>query len=216
MLGDESYASQSQSYGQEATPTISTSHNLLFGSLGGSINLAVLRPPAFQIPLYWQLFIENVDAVYKFLHKPSIEKIIRIASYSNTTLSLSDEALLFGIYFAAITSMSVEKVQTTFQDNKENLLSRYRCGLERALGHAGLLNTQEPSTLQAFILLIICTRRNDDSRTIWTLVGLAARLAIGMGLQHDGKKFKISPFETEMRRRLVCEHSTVILRQVLL
>ena len=170
----------------------------------------MLRPPAFQIPLYWQLYIENVDAVYKFLHKPSIEKIIRMVSYSETALSPSNEALLFAIYFAVITSMSVEKVQTTFQDNKDRLLSRYRCGLERALGHAGLLNTQELSTLQAFVLLIICARRNDDSRTVWALVGLATRLAIGMGLQHDGTKFKISPLETEMRRRLVCEFSNTL------
>lgn len=131
-----------------------------------------------------------------------MEGTIAAASRSEA-LSPSLEALLFGIYFVVITSMSASKVQITFQDNKDNLLSRYRCGLERALGHAGLLNTQEMSTLQAFALLIVCIRRDDDSRSVWTLVGLATRLAIGMGLQHDGTKFKLSPLEVELRRRLV-------------
>lgn len=131
-----------------------------------------------------------------------MEKIIAAASRSEV-LSPSNVALLFGIYCVVITSMSVAKVQATFQDSKDCLLSRYRCGLERALGHAGLLNTQEMNTLQAFVLLIVCIRRDDDSRTVWTLVGLAIRLAIGMGLQHDGTKFKLNPLETELRRRLV-------------
>ena len=99
--------------------------------------------------------------------------------------------------------MSERKVQNTFQDSKDHLLSRYRCGLERSLIQAGLLSTQELTTLTAFIILIICSRRNNDSRTSWTLVGLAIRLAVGMGLQHDGAKFNLSPFQIEMRRRLV-------------
>ena len=163
----------------------------------------MFRPPLFQIPLYWEIYKENVDVVYKVIHKPSVDKIIRTASYSNAALSPSSEALLFAIYFSAITSMTSKRVQTTFQDCRENLLCRYRCGLERSLSRAGLLNTQELTTLEAFILLIICTRRTNDSRTSWTLVGLASRLAVGMGLQHDGSKFNLSPWETEMRRRLV-------------
>jgi hypothetical protein len=190
---------------------MATSHSLLFGSLGGPINLTMLRPAIFQIPLYWQLYTENVDPVYKFFYKPSVEKIIQTASYHNTTLSPSNEALLFGIYLAAITSISAAKVRTTFQDSKEHLLGRYRFALERALSHAGLVNTQELTTLQAFVLLIICLRRNEDSRTLWTLVGLAVRLAVGMGLQHDGTKFNMSPLETEIRRRLVSQSSAAML-----
>jgi hypothetical protein len=143
-----------------------------------------------------------------------MEKTITAASTSKA-LSPSNEALMFGIYFVVITSMSVGKVQTTFQDNKEHLLSRYRCGVEHALNRAGLLGTQELNTLQAFVLLIICIRRDDDARTVWALVGLATRLAVGMGLQHDGTKFKISPLETEMRRRLVSESILCALHLVL-
>ena len=45
-------------------------------------------------------------------------------------------------------------------------------------------------------------RSVDDSRFCWTLTGLVIRLAQGMGLQRDGSQFDLTPFETEMRRRL--------------
>ena len=138
-----------------------------------------------------------------------------MAASTSKTLSPSNEALMFGIYFIVITSMPVGKVQTTFQDNKDQLLSRYRCGVEHALNRAGLLGTRELSTLQAFVLLIVCIRRDDDARTVWALVGLATRLAVGMGLQHDGTKFKLSPLETELRRRLVSGSISSALRLVL-
>lgn len=166
----------------------------------------MLRPPPYQIPLYWQLFKERVDPVYKFLHRPTVDRIVEKASLPNASISPSNEALLFAIYFTAITSMSSEKVESNFRDSKDNLLARYRCALERSLSHAGLLNTQELGTLQAFALFLISMRRNEDYRTVWTLVGLAVRIAIGMGLQHDGTKFKISPWAIEMRRRLVRFH----------
>ena len=133
-----------------------------------------------------------------------MERIITAASNSQI-LSPGNDALMFGIYYVVIVSMSAPNVQSTFHDNKDQLISRYRWGLERALSHAGLLSTQEMATLQAFVLLIVCIRRDDDARTVWALVGLVTRLAIGMGLQHDGTKFNINPLETELRRRLVSE-----------
>jgi hypothetical protein len=43
----------------------------------------------------------------------------------------------------------------------------------------------------------------DGSRTMWTLIGLATRIAISLGLHRDGSNFScLSPFEVEMRRRL--------------
>ncbi|KAG0652923.1 Bikaverin cluster transcription factor bik5 [Hyphodiscus hymeniophilus] len=196
--GENPYPTPDLSHVQEPSPVTSSSHSLLFGSLGDSTGLAMLRPPAFQVRMYWQLY---THPIYKFLHRPSMESIITTASTSKP-LSPSNEALMFGIYYAAIISLSARKVQSTFHDSKEQLVSRYRCGLERALNSAGLLATQEMSTLQAFVLLIVCIRRDDDARAVWALVGLATRLAIGMGLQHDGTKFNMNPLETEKRRRL--------------
>lgn len=45
-------------------------------------------------------------------------------------------------------------------------------------------------------------RQETDSRTLWTLSGVAYRIAQGMGLHRDGTILGLSPFQTEMRRRL--------------
>ena len=45
-------------------------------------------------------------------------------------------------------------------------------------------------------------RVHNTGRAIWTLNGLAMRAAQSIGLHRDGRKLGLSPFESEMRRRL--------------
>lgn len=85
---------------------------------------------------------------------------------------------------------------------KGYLLKRYRFAVEQALAKARFLDTSEIVTLQAFVLFLVCVRSDDDSRFVWTLTGLAIRLAQALGLHRDGTMFGLSPFNTEMRRRL--------------
>ena len=89
-----------------------------------------------------------------------------------------------------------------FGMNKSYLIRQYRFGVEQALAKAGFLNTNEIVTVQAFVLFLVCVRRHDDTRFVWSLTGLALRIAQSLGLHRDGTKFGLSPFDTEMRRRL--------------
>lgn len=91
---------------------------------------------------------------------------------------------------------------TSFGVRKELLLRQYRFGTEQSLARAGFLNTNEIVTVQAFVLFLVCVRRHDDTRFVWSLTGLALRIAQSLGLHRDGSKFGLSPFDTEMRRRL--------------
>ena len=45
-------------------------------------------------------------------------------------------------------------------------------------------------------------RQQDQSGLVWALLGTAIRLARNLGLHRDGTAFGLSPFETEMRRRV--------------
>ena len=85
---------------------------------------------------------------------------------------------------------------------REYLLRRYRFAVEQSLAKAQFLDTSEIVTLQAFIIFLACARSHDDTRFVWTLTGLAIRLAQALGLHRDGSKFGLSPFNTEMRRRI--------------
>jgi hypothetical protein len=45
-------------------------------------------------------------------------------------------------------------------------------------------------------------RPESDARTVWTLAGVANRIAQSMGVHRDGRALGVPPFETELRRRL--------------
>lgn len=64
------------------------------------------------------------------------------------------------------------------------------------------MDTSDVAVIQAFTLFLIVVRRHDESRFCWALTGLLIRIAQGLGLHRDGTHFKLSPFETEIRRRL--------------
>ena len=166
------------------------------------LTLRVLHPPRSQIPIYWELYKENVNPLIRLLHRPSAEKLIVKAAENLDNLSKATEALMFAIYLATVTSLSPEQCQTLLDQDKDIATQRYRFATEQALARAGFLETQEVMVLQAFTLFLVSARRHDDSRFVWTMTGLATRIANAMGIHRDGAQFGISPFETEMRRRL--------------
>lgn len=87
-------------------------------------------------------------------------------------------------------------------EKKDEVLIKYRFAVEQALSKANFLNTSDMTVLQAFVIFLVVVRRQDESRFCWSLTGLVIHLAQGMGLHRDGSHFGLSPFETEMRRRI--------------
>lgn len=76
------------------------------------------------------------------------------------------QALMFAIYFAAITSLTPDECMIQFGEQKDDLLKRYRFGTEQALAHAELLNSMEMVTLQALVIYLVralCLSYRDDS-----------------------------------------------------
>ncbi|GME27997.1 putative transcriptional regulatory protein [Neofusicoccum parvum] len=54
----------------------------------------------------------------------------------------------------------------------------------------------------AFSLYLLCLRCHNKTRSVWTLIGLAVRIAQDLNLHRDGAVTGFSPYDTEMRRRL--------------
>lgn len=159
-----------------------------------------------QIQLLWDFFTGRVDPLAKVLHKPTMKRIVTRISESPETLEGLDkgtEALFFTIYFAAATSMTDDELEDNLDGSRDTMTSKYRHAAENALMNANFLNTQEFVTLQAFILYLSCVRWSEDTRMVWTLTGLAIRIAQSLGLHRDGKHFpELSSFDKEMRRRV--------------
>jgi hypothetical protein len=180
----------------------SNHHGFIFGASSHNVDLLSLHPQPGQIKLYWEIFKDRVDPLVKVLHIPTTESTIIAASSSLTTLPRGFECLLFAIYYCAATSLSGRDCLNQLGEDRTILLTRYRFGIEQALARANFLTTEEVAVLQAFVLFLICLRRNNDARVIWTLTGLVVRIAQTIGIHRDGSHFGLTPFEIEMRRRL--------------
>lgn len=166
------------------------------------LSLRNFHPPANHIMTYWEVYKENVDPLMKVFHRPSVEKTLLEATRDLDHISKPLEVLMFSIYFAAVTSLCNEECMDMTGMDKESALKKYRFAFEQAMARAGFLSTTELVILQAFTVFLICVRRHDDTRFVWTLTGLLIRLAQSLGLHRDGEQFGLSPLETEMRRRL--------------
>ena len=177
-------------------------HGWVFGFSSHNVDLLSLHPLPNQIQEYWELYKDRVDPLVKVLHIPTIEPTVLSAASHLSNLSKGFEVLLFAIYYGATTTLSPADCTVKFGEDRQVLLSRYRFGLEQALARASFLTTEETIVLQAFVIFLICLRRNNDARVIWTLTGLVVRIAQTLGVHRDGSHFGLSPFEIEMRRRL--------------
>ncbi|MCJ1223861.1 hypothetical protein MMC12_000504 [Toensbergia leucococca] len=182
-------------------------HGFIFSYSSTILTLRALHPPS--IAAYWDIYKENVDPLIRILHKPTFEKQILEASRGLDHVSKALEAVMFAIYLAVITSMSTEECRTRLSEDKEAAIKKYRFGAEQALARADFLITQDIVVLQAFTIFLTCVRRYDDTRFVWTLTGLIIRIAQAMGMQRDGQKFGVAPFETEMRRRIWWQITTL-------
>ncbi|KAI0132387.1 fungal-specific transcription factor domain-containing protein [Xylariales sp. AK1849] len=160
------------------------------------------HPSAIQIIQLWQLYLNNVNPLLKLTHTPTLQERIIEASANIHKVSKSLEALMFAIYFMAITSLKDDEVLVTFNEEKHVLLRRYYTACQQALLNAGFMRGPDLTLLQAFLLYLMGIRHYIDPRTLFCLTGIAVRLAYRVGIHRDGAHFNLSPFEVEERRRL--------------
>ena len=198
--------------GSTSSASATNGQGFLFNFSSSVHSLRNFHPPATQISMYWEIFKENVDPVLRILHRPHTEKLIREAVGDLDHISKPMETMMFAVYYAVVTSMNPADCLTVLGMDKDAGLKKYRFAFEQALARADFLSTQEVLVLQSFTLYLTCARRSDDTRYVWTLSGLLIRLANALGVHRDGSHFGLSPFDTEMRRRLWWQICTLDVR----
>ncbi|TVY45871.1 Bikaverin cluster transcription factor [Lachnellula occidentalis] len=202
---DEASPGKSPSSTQELQRTPLERHAFLFRhNLSPSTpDLREFHPLPSQIPFLLDIFSENVNSIMRIVHVPTLTKMVRDLRGSDmTSLSPANEALMFSIYYAAITSMEEDDIKTNFGVSKTDLNLKYRLGLELALAKADFLNVPDLVLVQAFAIFLSLGRRHDSPRFVWMMTGLVIRMGQALGLQRDGAHFKyLTPYEIEMRRR---------------
>ena len=204
---------------EDSSQAANTDCEFLLGATPSTRQAYSLHPPTEQIFKLWQLFLEHVNPITKIIHYPSMQKTLHAAAFDIERLPRGLEALMFSIYRLAVQSLDDAECRSHFGQPRDLLLERYRLGCERSLARAKFLSTSELMVLQAFLFYLVSWssttgrtpgltfvklggQRIYKARSLWALVGVASRIAQGMGLHSDGEHHDLSPFDTEMRRRL--------------
>ncbi|KAL2192627.1 fungal-specific transcription factor domain-containing protein [Corynascus similis CBS 632.67] len=205
LSDDESVVSDDDATPESADhdKTLMDHQSFIFGYRSADVDLRSLHPLPSQIPFIWQVYQENVDPILKIVHVPTMSKVIKEFRQNLDSLNPSTEALMFSIYYAAITSLEDEEVKMNFGTDRSVLIQKYRFAVEQALAKAEFLTKPDFTVVQALMLFLVLVRRHDDTRFTWTLTGLLIRLSQALGLHRDGAHFpNLTPFQIEMRRRL--------------
>ncbi|CAG8070668.1 unnamed protein product [Penicillium salamii] len=174
----------------------------MFGFRALAQSLNGLHPAPLTSHLLWETYERNVAPLVSILHKPTIHRLVRKAATNAEFLSPTDEALVFAVYFAAVASIKPEGCLETWGSDHETLIQHYRFATEQALARANFLKTRSLAVLQALVVFLTALWQAEDGNFIWAMTSVAYRLAQGSGLHRDGSNLGLSPFETEMRRRL--------------
>ncbi len=164
----------------EKTPSTSSSRNkpspeshFIFQTNGERKDLRSLHPTPPQIIMLSDVFFSHVDPLFKVLHRPTVKKFLSAAADSLDHMAIGDgqEALMFAIYFAAVTSLSQEESLKLFHQDREVLSVYYKYGIEAALANADFLNSMELVTLQAFVLYLVSRSLGlVISESLWSLL----------------------------------------------
>lgn len=165
-------------------------------------NTRVRHPPPDRIHQLWQIFIENVDPLTKIVHVPTLQPAIQKAASNIGAVPRSFEALMFAIYGAAVMSLKDDECKQRLGEPRKILLSRYISAAKAALSRAKFMGTISLVVLQALVLHLLSVRDIYAPRAVWSLTGVAVRIAQSMGLERDGASLGLPPFETELRRRI--------------
>ena len=109
---------------------------------------------------------------------------------------------MFAIYLSAIQSMSTHECQNVMGEAKGVLVRRYHAAVRSALLRANFTSSLDLLLVQAFALYLLSVRQYHEPNSLWILTGTAVRLGQRIGLHRDGSLVGLSPFETEIRRRM--------------
>ena len=102
----------------------------------------------------------------------------------------------------AVLSLTENECKEKFNESRKSILQRYKAATKAALLGANFMSSSSIIVLQALVLHILSIRDAEDPLAVWTFTGAVIRVAEGMGMRIDGDLLGLSPFETEIRRRI--------------
>lgn len=154
-----------------------------------------------QIETLWRIYQKNVAPMIAVLHLPTTIRVVQDAS-KGLDIEPASEALLISVCFAAVVSLTADQLQSELGLEYHKAKLAYEIALKQALRRADFIKSPSISTLQAAVIYLLCARVDGDTRFVWAESAVVIRLAQSQGIHRDGKETGLSPFNTEVCRRL--------------
>lgn len=158
--------------------------------------------PADKACYLIKTYEENVAPLLPILHWPTVRKLVTDIVQQGHSADKITKTLMFAIYHAAAVSLPADECHRELGVGRDILLSKFRFAVQQAIAEADLLSTQSTVLLQAVVLFLMTVRREDNTRFVWSMTSMVVRIGQYLGLHRDGAQFGLTPFNTEMRRRL--------------
>ncbi|KAI0965827.1 fungal-specific transcription factor domain-containing protein [Xylaria arbuscula] len=189
---------------ESGTSGLSPDNNadLFLGVEDASIDLQKLQPDLVNVFRLWQIFADRVNPLTKLIHVPSLQSVVMNAAADINQVSLANQALLFSIYNMAVVSLNAQEVIQFLGMTREEAMNQFTRATKLALTRSNFLKNYNMTILQALALYMLALNGRVDSHATWIMGGTVMRIAQKMGYHRDGEQFNLSPYETEMRRRL--------------
>ncbi|RDK36446.1 hypothetical protein M752DRAFT_187146, partial [Aspergillus phoenicis ATCC 13157] len=196
----DSSASEDESERPLATNT--QFQGLLFPITSPCRYLHKFLPPADKACYLIKAYEENVAPLLPILHWPTVRELIMDIVQHGRDADKVIKTLMFAIYHAAAVSLPADECHRELGVGRDVLLTKFRFAVQQAIAEADLLSTQSTVLLQAVVLFLMTVRREDNTRFVWSMTSMVVRIGQYLGLHRDGAQFGLTPFNTEMRRRL--------------
>lgn len=118
-------------------------------------SLVNLHPTPVQIFQLWQMFLDNVNALIRIFHAPTVQQQVLDATTNLEEVPKNTEALMFGIYCMATVAMSESDCQKLFKQSRAIVQERFQVGARLALQNASYLKSTDITVLQGFVLYLV-------------------------------------------------------------
>lgn len=172
-------------------------------------------PPKETCDLLCKEYFVRVHAILPIIHGPSFEKQYRMLwlSWPNEFIenirsgimakNPSFLALLYAVLFAASTTASAGALKPHFNGATTGSVSLTLLSLTKAsLSLVSFPERPALDSLSAFLVSQNMLMREEEAITTCSFVGIALRVAQGMGFHRDGSNFNLDPTQAEVKRRV--------------
>ncbi|CAI6061762.1 unnamed protein product [Clonostachys chloroleuca] len=152
----------------------------------------------------WQIYLERVNPLLKIIHAPTVQSLIVSATADIKLAPLDQQALVYSIFGLAVSALRSDEITDILGGGKqrEDFLQEVLTAVSVSLAHFGSFGRYNMAVVQALIHASIILMGQCNKHAAWVLLGALVRIAMSMGYHRDGTHLSLSPFETEMRRRI--------------